>query len=165
MGRLPTHFAGLEIKQRIPYHMYGETSLIASQTGFEMDSTPFTNTVAKPFEVHRFIPRVVAIGDASLPVDPQSDQSLLQSLVRANIQNVGLNEQITKVSTPLDSLVKGSTERTWEWADPSTLPTSYSFRVTLDTLAFPAAADYDTLKIGISFQGYLLVTAPPSEAR
>ena len=167
MGRLPAEFAGRKIKDRFPYALSGELSLTASQSGIQFTEGTFLHGVDKPFEIHRMIPRMYALDDSSVLLPTQPDQELLAGLMRLRILNLGLNQELLKTPTLVGLLTKGSSERTWEWADPMYLLNSWQIQVTCDTLAFPVFAPtaMTRLKIGIDFQGYQIVIAPASENR
>lgn len=163
MGRLPPSFGGLPVQQRIPYTLTGELTLTASQTAQQYPDATFQNNVNKTFEIHRMIPRVYGQVTGVLYA-PQPDMDLLLGMARIQITDLGLDQKITKSPTLLDTLVKGSSERTWELAEPHYLPNNAQLQVTLDTLAFPAQAPFTTinqLRIALTFQGFLLVVGPP----
>jgi hypothetical protein len=166
MGRLPATWASRVITDRIPYELSGEITMTSAQTGLQYPDATFMNTVDKPFEVHRMKPVIVGQLNGTM-FSPQPDQEEMLSLVRARITDLGLNQEITKNPTLLSLLVKGSSERTWEFADPHYLTRSNLLQIVLDALAFPAsfADEVNQLKVCIAFQGFLLVVAPPSENR
>lgn len=163
MGRLPTMWAGMMIKSRWPYEMAAELSLTDGQLGVQYPDASFQNGVDKPFEIHRLIPRVYALDSGGELLEDQPDQGLLAGLVRARITDLGNEQLITKTPTLLDVLTKGSSERTWEWAEPLYIIRSQQLQVTLDALAFPAgfAGSVTTIKIALCFQGYLCIVEPP----
>jgi len=167
MGRLPSEWADRPIRTRIPYEFAAEQVLAGSQTSQQFPDAVFTHGVDKPFEIHRLVPRVTALNNAGNPVSPQPDQELLLQLVRTNILDFGKNERLTKSSTLLSLLTKGTSERTWEWAEPYYLVRSEGFQVSLDTLSLATLAGdgVTQLRIGMCFQGFLLVVAPPSNNR
>lgn len=176
MGRLSTEWAGRLITMRIPYEMSGELIIPASQSGVQYPDDRFTNNVDMPFECHRVIPRVTAVDASGVALATQLPQDLAQSLIRARINDFGKNVMMTKNPTILNTLTKGSSERTWEWADPYYLVRSEGFQVVLDTLAFPIwdgaqipaavpVTPLAALRIEWTFQGFLLQVAPPSNTR
>jgi hypothetical protein len=75
----------------------------------------FTNNVDMPFEAHRVIPRVTALDQAKVAVPNQPSQDLLQSLIRARLNDFGKNVIMTKNPTLLNLLTKGSSERMRSW--------------------------------------------------
>lgn len=163
MGRLPAMWAGMQIKSRWPYTIGAELTLTANQTGIQFPEASFQNGVDKPFEIHRMIPRVYALDESGILLPTQPDQSTLQGLVRARITDLGREQLITKNPTLLDTLVKGSSERTWEFADPMYIIRSEQIQVVLDTLSIPVFAPdpATSLRIAIDFQGYLCIVEPP----
>lgn len=163
MGRIPSSFSGLPIQQRIPYTLTGELTLTASQTAQQYPDATFQNNVNKTFEIHRMIPRVYG-QVAGVLYAPQPEMSLLLGMVRMQLTDLGLDQKITKSPTLLDTLTKGSSELTWEFAEPHYLPNNAQLQVVLDTLGFPAQAPFTTinqLRVAITFQGFLLVVGPP----
>ena len=165
MGRLPEYWAGRKITMRIPYEMPGEVSMTSAQPGQQFPDATFLHNVDKPFEIHRCKPFCVALDTNGNVMQPQFSQSDLQSLIRARIFDQGINEQLTKAPTLLPLLIKGTSEATWEWAEPRTVVRSENFQITLDALAFNNFTDMITLRVCWIFEGFLLVVAPPSESR
>lgn len=176
MGRLPADWAGRVITMRVPYTMAGEIILTTNQSGVQFPDAVFTNNVDMPFECHRMIPRVTAL-DSSNNVQPnQPSQETLLELVRARVNDFGKNVMMTKNPTLLNTLIKGSSERTWEWAEPYYLVRSEGFQVVCDSLTLPVwdGAQIPTdppvnllssIRVEVSFQGFLIVVAPPSNTR
>jgi hypothetical protein len=162
---------------RIPYEMAGELILAGSTSGTQYPDAVFTNNVDMPFEAHRAIPRVTALDDANIAVPNQPNQDLLQSLIRARVNDFGKNVIMTKNPTLLNLLTKGNEERTWEWAEPYYLVRSEGFQVVLDALTFPPIWDgaqivtappttpIISLRVEFAFQGFLCVVAPASNTR
>lgn len=170
MGRLPATWAERVIMDRVPYEMSGELVLPTSDgttTGVQFPDATFLNSVDKPFEIHRMIPRVIGLGTTNIVFSPQPDQEELASLVRLRMTDLGLDQVLTKNPTLISLLTKGSSERTWEFADPHYLTRSNLIQIVCDMLTLPAdyASDITKLRVAISFQGFLLVVAPPSENR
>jgi hypothetical protein len=176
MGRLPDTFAQRKITMRIPYSMEGELVMMGSQSGVQFPDATYTNNVDMPFEGHRMIPRVAGL-DSSGNVQPtQLSDEVLGQLVRLRINDFGKNVVMLKNPALIDTLTKGTSERTWEWADPYYLVRSEGFQVISDTLVLPVwdgnqipvvppANPLAQLRIAIVFQGFLLQVAPPSNSR
>lgn len=165
MGRLPSEFAKRVITQRIPYNMPGELILRTGQTGQQFPDATFANNIDKPFEIHRVKPWITALDSQGVALVTQPDQDLLQALVRVQVNDLGKNTLMTKAPTLVHLLTKGTSERTWEWADPYYIIRSEFIQVTADALTFPAIGSLDSLRLEWDFQGYLVVIAPPSESR
>jgi len=176
MGRLPTEWAGRVITMRIPYEMAGELIMGTSQSGTQYPDAVFMNNVDMPFECHRVIPRITALDAANNVLPNQPSQDLLQSLIRCRVNDFGKNVIMTKNPTLMNLLTKGSSERTWEWAEPYYLTRSEGFQVVLDSLAFftwdgaqlpdtPPLLPLVSLRVEWAFQGFLVVVAPPSNSR
>lgn len=165
MGRLADYWAGRKITQRSPFLMPGDLILTSSQPGVQFPEATFMNNVDKPFEIHRAIPRVTALDVNNVPLFPQPDQELLGALIRAQVTDLGKNQKLTKNPSLFTILTKGSSERTWEFADPYYLIRSESIQVVCDALTFPAIPDLASLRVEWSFQGFLIVVAPASDVR
>lgn len=151
---------------RSPFTMPGELTVTAGPTApTQFPEATFMNNVNKPFEIHRMIPRVTALDAEGTALSPQPDQELLQSLVRLTINDLGKNQIITKNPTLMHLLTKGTSERSWEWADPYYLVRSESIQVIVEPTAFPTISNLVSLRVEVSFQGFLIVVAPASEAR
>lgn len=167
MGRLPSSFGGRTITARSPWTMAGELELSTAQPGIQFPDATFLNNTDRPFEIHRMIPFVIAEDAQKLALGTQPVEDLLASLVRIKITDLGKNNPLTKSPTLLRLLVKGSSEFTWEWADPYYLAKSEQFQVICDALAFPASLT-DTMsfiKIGINFEGFFVSVGPASDVR
>lgn len=176
MGRLPSQWAGRDITMRIPYAMEGELILTTGQTGIQFNTALFTNNVDMPFECHRLIPRIAGL-DSSGNVQPtQIDQGVLGEYFRLRLADFGKSILLLKNPALIDSLTKGSSERTWEWADPYYLIRSEGFQATIDALTFPTwdgeqipqnppLNALNQMRVTLTFQGFLLQVAPPSNTR
>jgi hypothetical protein len=165
MGRLADYWAGKKITQRSPYTMPGDLLLTSGQPGVQFPEATFMNNVDKPFEIHRVIPRVTAVDVNNVPLFPQPDQDLLSGLLRVQVTDLGKNQKLTKNPSLVTILTKGSSERTWEFADPYYLIRSESIQVVCDALTFPAIPDLAALRVEWAFQGFLIVVAPASDVR
>ncbi len=165
MGRLPEYWAGRKITMRIPYEMAGELSLTTLQTGIQFPDATFLHNVDKPFEIHRGKPFVQALDNEGAPIEEPPNQEVLLGLIRARITDLGKNEVMTKSPTMLALLSKGSAEQTGEWAEPYTIVRSESMQLVADCLDIGNFSAITTLRFAWTFQGFLLVVAPPSESR
>jgi hypothetical protein len=166
MGRLPDQWAGRKITMRIPWNMAGEITLAGSVSGQQFPDATFLVNSDKPAELHRMVPRITGVDANGAVVATQPDQQILQSLVRLRITDLSKNENLTKASTLMKLFTKGTSEQTWEWADPYYLTRSESFQILVDTQAIPVFNPVIAqLRIEINFQGFLIVVAPPSEMR
>jgi hypothetical protein len=166
MGRLPDSWAGRQITFRVPFNMPGELIVAASQSGVQFPDATFLHNMDKPFEIHRMIPRITGLDTNNAVVVTQPDQQTLQSLVRMRIVDFSKNENLTKAATLMKLFTKGTSEQTWEFAQPYTLVRSEGLQILIDTQAIPAFNPTITnLRIEINFQGFLLAVAPPSEVR
>jgi hypothetical protein len=165
MGRLPDSWAGRKIMMRIPYEMPGEMPLTSAQTGQQFPDATFMHNVDKPFEIHRLKPFVIALDQNGDVLATQPDQTTLQALLRVQIADLGKNEKMTKSPISVALIPKGTSEQTWEWAEPYTIVRSESFQVVADALSFANFAGLVTLRLCWKYEGFLIVVAPPSESR
>ncbi len=165
MGRLPSTWASRVILDRIPYTISGELALGSAAFPTQFPDNTFSNNTDKPFEIHRLIPRLWALDTNSVLLETQPEQDMLSGLARLEINDLGVNQIITKAPTLIGLLTKGSSERTWEFADPHYLTRGNQIQITETALTFPGVEGFVRLLTGIAFQGFLLVVAPPSENR
>lgn len=166
MGRLADSWAGRKITMRIPYNMAGELIVAGNVSGLQFPDATFQITIDKPFEIHRMIPRITGLDSNNAVVATQPDQETLQSLVRLRIVDLSKNENLTKSATLMKLFTKGTSERSWEWAEPYTMVRSESFQILVDTQTIPTFSPViNNLRIEINFQGFLIVVAPPGENR
>lgn len=161
MGRLAVRYADLNIQDMFPYAMDTELTLAPSVSGQFFPNSDLLNTQDKPFAVHRMIPSVTALDEDGLALSTQPNIDVLFFLVQLRIELQGLNQLMTKTPVRIKNLVKGSSELTWEFAEPFVLPNSYGLLVSADVAAFPAGVSYTQLLIALNFEGFLLQVAPP----
>lgn len=145
--------------------MAGEVSLTTAQPGIQFPEATYLNSTDRPFEIHRMIPFIVAQDSDGIALPTQPDQDLLSSLIRTKINDLGKVTQMLKSATLIRTLVKGNSERTWEFADPYYLVKSEQLQVINDALAFPVIANLVSLKVCMDFQGFFVTLGPPSESR
>lgn len=186
MGRLPLKFAGKDIRFRIPYTMPGELVLATQAQGVLFADNTFQQNIDKPFEIHRMNVNIAAYttNDASppvnVPIGPQFAAALgagqldeiLRDYVRLRIQDVGKNETINKSAQLVSDLVRKNTGA-WEFEEPYTIVRSEGFTISVDTIIpanFTITAGDETvtvtnLRVAITFEGFLVIVAVPSETR
>lgn len=161
MGRLPATWADRPVVSREPYTVSGELVIEQNQRGVLFPEATFQNGVDKPFEIHRVIPRLWALTSENAFLPAQPEQSFLAGMVRVSFVDTAFDLKMNKVPVLLDTLLKGTSERTWEFADPHTITRANGIQITVDTLPFALIDNFARLRIGITFQGFLLVVAPP----
>ncbi len=175
MGRLPADFAGKTITFRIPYSMPGELIVATATQGTQFPEATFLHNVDKPFEIHRMFVRLTGFDGEDPPVIIPAQPANLVKQVRLRVQDTSKNETLTKAAHLVDTLLTDNAE-TWEWDDPYTMVRSEGFQVQVDTQALGSVCSPDAncdlqqvavgnVRVEISFQGYLIVIAPPSEIR
>lgn len=166
MGRLPTYFAGRQITHRTPYEMGGTVTLDAESSGVYFPQPTFMHQFDQPFEIHRMIPRVIALDDEGAPLATQVDPLILEFMTKVMITSLTPVATITKAAERISGLVKGNDEHTWEFADPFTLVRSEGLIVVADNLLAAAfITDYAATALQIVFQGFQIVVAPPTDTR
>lgn len=168
MGRLPETFAGSpgaaqRITFRTPYIMSAEISLASSTSGAQFAPDVFTHSTDRPFEIHRLIPRAYTFDSTPAIIVPQPAIELLLGCITTRIFDFGKTQNLNKASTTLGGLVKGTSELTWEFAEPYYLVKDEGLIISLDSAVYPFAAD--TVKIEIALEGFLLTLAPASDRR
>lgn len=149
------------------------TSILPSTSGLQYPDGVFLHNVDKPFEIHRVHVSVTGfnITDAVFRMFDPQPQSLGRR-VRLRIADLSKNEALTKNAVLVDQMVWDNT-KTWEWEEPYTIVRSEGFQVQVDTQSYdfinPVTAQVapviSTLRVEVSFQGFLIVVAPPSETR
>lgn len=161
MGRLPTTYAGKIIYDRVPYLLYGEQAYTTAQGNTAFPQAQFSCQTTKVFEVHRMIPRLVALGDGGVPLATQPAQDLLAALIKLTIKIFDQEQSMTRVPTRIIALTKGESERTWEFADPVYLPASTGFDVAAEAVAYPAIQGLVSILVCISFEGFQIQLKAP----
>lgn len=165
MGRLTTVYADRPVLDRSPWVLYGELAIGSASQPIEYPPATFSCQTDKPVEIHRMIPRLTALDESGVALPTQPSQDLLASLVKISFTMFNLEQKITRVPTPIINLTKGEAERTWEFAEPALCERSTGITVSIETRTFPLIADLSTILVGISFEGFLLVIAPPTNNR
>ncbi len=166
MGRLPATWGGKLITARAPWALYGEVALISAQIGVQVADSTYLNSTDRPFEIHRMIPFCIALDVNGVAISPQPDQDLLSALIKTKITDLGKGPNtLMKVSTRIRALVKGSSERTWEWADPYYLAKGEQLSVVHDAFTFPTITSLVSIMVGMNFEGFFITVGPPAETR
>lgn len=165
MGRLPATFAGMPVMFRVPFAMQTVKSFTTAQSGVSFPEGPVTQGVDKPFEIHRMVPRITALDGSSVALNTQPSDDIMEALISITIRDFGKNQALTKARTRLANFVKGSAERTWEFAEPYYLLQGDGFEINGSSLAYPAGLGVTSLQVTISFEGFLVVVAPPTDRR
>jgi hypothetical protein len=161
----PTHWANKRIKFRVPYTMPGELAVTANQNGIFFPEGTFLHGVELPFEIWRMYVRLVGIDDGGEILD--GPFFTLGERIRLSVEDTSKNQRMTKAPSLVDILVNslaGSTGA-WEWHVPYTLVRSEGFAIQVDSLSFVNLAAVTSIRVAISYQGYLIVTEPASETR
>jgi hypothetical protein len=174
----PTHFIDREILWTIPYSMPGELVLGPNETGVPFPEPQFMHNVDKPFEIWRMIARTTGMVGPSVEdaVVSETQPLTLDRRVRLAIQDTSKNERVTKNPQLISSFQKAN-EMSWEWDPrPYTIIRQEGLQVMASTQGFPSVcapnADCEPVltpitftRIEVTFEGWLLVLAPPSNTR
>lgn len=167
-------FAGLQVREEVPYAMSTTLYLGASISARQFPNADWLNTNAYPFAVEKLIPRVIAgtgtNGAADfVPLATGPDVNVLEAIVSVGLNFSGFNMPMTKDMNPipLTNLIGGTTsERYWnlknEIGELPVLPNSYGIVASATTTAFPAAVTYTQLRITLVLEGFNLIVAQPT---
>lgn len=164
MGRLPETFAGQRIAHRVPFTMPGTLVIGSAVSNLQFPTATFMQTEDKPFEIHRMIPRVIAVDASNNPATGVNTDTMLR-LVSLQLQDLGKDQFLTKQAVTLINFVKGTTEKTWEFADPYYLRKSENIIVNASSVTYPAVLNTLNIQVQLTFEGFLVVIAPPSDRR
>jgi hypothetical protein len=140
--------------------MPGELVVQPNASGVFFPEATFLTNVDKPFEIDRLQVRLTALDEDKKVLDVQP--AGLDRRVRLSIQDTSKNEKLTKSAQMVSTLISRNVG-SWEWYVPYTMVRSEGFAIGIDTLDLPAGTSY--VRVEISFQGSLIVIAPPSETR
>lgn len=170
MGRLPDQFAGRVITYREPFAMEARIRMASAVPNLQYPEAAFMHATDKPFEIHRLIPRCLCLDVNNNPVDEDVQRSnpYLMSLILATINDLGKTMEQTNAATPLNSLVKGTSEQTWEFAQPFYLAKGESLRIALTSRTFPAGFADDAItqiEVSLCYEGFELILGPASDNR
>lgn len=178
--RLPTYFGERQIKFRAPYSMPGEYVVKFADNPLPFSSAfpeaTFLQATDKPMEVHRMLADVTPLttdqaGNLNPLLLPAATLKAFLRCVRVSIQDVSKNQLITKNKQLLSDLLDETTGA-WEWYDPYTMSRSEGFEISFDFLQFDATAlglpqgvTITGLRLAVTFEGYTIVIAPPTNER
>lgn len=161
MGRFPTTFAGKPIYDRVPYVLYGELAFASAQINTPFEQATFSCQQTSPIEIHRMIPRLIALDSSSVPLATQPNQDLLASLIKLSVGMFQQVQKLTRVPTRIIALTKGESERTWEFGDPVIIPNATGFEVSAEAVAYPVIANLASILVCIAFEGFMLQMKAP----
>ncbi len=178
-GLVPKVYDDQWIKHRIPYTIPGELEVAANSSGNFFPEDVFKNAASKPFEIHWINVRLTAISNDTprFIYDPQP--TTLNKHVRLKFTEVETEQNLNKAMQLVDPLLEDDS-LTWRWPIPYTISNQSGFNVQVDATVLPrycveisSATDQDCtatvvavpyVRVEITFIGYFLVLAPPSEA-
>lgn len=179
-GIVPATYADQWIKFRIPYTMPAELVVAANTNNNAFAADVFKNDTDKPFEVWRMICRLTAMTADTPPFIFEPQPPSLNKHVRIRVIDTAFEARLNKAMQLVDS-IQADDSLSWEWECPYTIVRAQGFNVEVDATVLPRycvevvnAADVNCttavvavaqVRVEISFQGYLLVLAPPSETR
>ena len=157
MGRLPAMFDGKKIISRIPFTIEGRVDADSLEQDVTFPSSSFIHQDPRPFEIHRFIPRVYSIDTNDNIIDDLGDAGLV--LIYFLLHDFSHDQDILKIPTTPLTLTRGTQDRCWEWAEPYTLEKSEGFSSkfnVVDTVDPAAVTPVTRIRVMFSFEGFLL---------
>ena len=168
MGRLSTMYAQQPITYRVPHTMTGFIDFPEVSAGVpfreqKMNEQALLHSVDKPFEVHRLVPVATSFNAGTWHTDSAS-QELLLAQIAATLKIRSRNQAIAASTnlTPVINLIKGSAERTWEFADPMVLVRGEGI---LASGVLKQIIPGTITRLYLPLQGYLLIMPPASDQR
>jgi len=169
MGRnsiIPHSFGDQSIKFRIPYTMPGEQLVDQNASGVFFPEATFLHNVDKPFEIDRMIIRISETDDSDVVINPQPAFRDLVNRVRLTVTDVSKNENLTKASHLVSTLITSEAggDGTWEWYVPYTVVRSEGMQIGIDTDTSPGGGN-NRFRVEIALQGSLIVLQPASNTR
>lgn len=150
MGRVPDTFAGRKITYRTPHTL---ATLVTIASGTKGVTATLTHNSDKPFEIHRFTPRVFTAGSAP------ATRALYT--IGMDLLDISRNQPLTMGSPLIATLLKGTVEATWEWGEPYYLERTEGFQATLNSYAAPGTV----VSLELALQGELLILGAASDRR
>ncbi len=154
MGRLPESFGGRQITYRIPHVITVFAQARFGQQGIVLN---LEHNIDKPFEIHRLIPLAFLHGT---PTNENASYEITLSLL-----DVTRDQPLIRGQTPIASLRRGLSIKTWEWGEPLYLERSEAFQATLGSIQDtfnPAGALND---VYLTLEGFLIITSPATDRR
>jgi len=155
--KLPTHYNGMRIKLRVPYTMAGLNDVAANTGGIEFPDSTFLHSVELPFEVWDAQIHGAQLDAQNIPIAPPAPG--IDWFWSVRMQALSKNQALTKNTQLVQSLKDRNTEG-WFWRQPWTLERAEGFVVSVDN-----ALAANALRASITFRGFLIILAPPSETR
>lgn len=155
--KVPTHYAGQRIKFRVPYTMPGELILNAAAAGIEFPEATFLHSIELPFEIWDMKVNAAQLDGQNVPIAAPAPG--INEFWRLRVQDVSKNQLMTKNAQLVQTLIDDDSG-TWYWRVPYTIVRAEGFQVSVDNLLAANA-----LRAEITFRGFLIVLAPPSETR
>ncbi len=179
MGRLPTHYADQLIRSRIPRSQPGALVVAnGAAAGTPFPDATLLQTRDVPFEIHRLGVRISPMENGTPPaqISPAAQilfpelPTMLQKYVRIRVEEMSTQAKLNAVDQRIDGLLDQLTGF-WEWEEPYTVTKGQQFQVFVTN---DLAANFTlpnqgpqifNLRIELTFIGFSLVVAPPSETR
>jgi hypothetical protein len=160
--------------------MPAEMTVLANTANNAFPADVFKLDTDKPFEIWRMIVRLTAQSVDVPPFIFEPQPASLNKHVRLRVVDTAFESRMNKAMQLVDSLQKDD-ELCWEWEVPYTVVRAQGFSVDVDALTLPRyclevanLADVNctativgvpAVRVEVTFQGYLLILAPPSETR
>lgn len=155
MGRLANTYDGRPIIDRISHTMMGRVDAVSLEQDVTFSSSAFIHNDKRPFEIHRFIPRVYEIDDNGAIVSDLGDAGLV--LIYTTIHDFSQDQDLLKAPTTPLALTRGTQDRCWEWGEPYTLQRAEGFSARFNVVDLVGAVASERIRVMYSFQGHVLV--------
>lgn len=155
---LPTQYNGHPIRERVPYTMAGELIVAAGATNIVFPPATFLQSVDKPFEVWRVKLVASQLDGNNVPIAAPAPN--INKFWRVRMTDVSKDQLLTKNAQLVASLTDTDDDNWWWAPEPYTIVRAEGFEVSVDNLLANNA-----LRAEITFVGYNLIIAPPSETR
>jgi hypothetical protein len=160
MGRMPTHYKGQRILERIPFTMGGEITMAISTVNTIFPDTTFSHQEPLPFEVHAAIIRATTFDAAGDMFDPQL--TTIQRSYQIMVEDRSTSIPVTIRWNRAFDLGRTDEQETC-FDEPHTVEKSGGFRVAVTTGTFaylpavPGLALVARVRIEVTFLGYKLI--------
>jgi hypothetical protein len=159
MGRMPTHYKGQRIIERIPFTMGGEITMAISTVNTIFPDTTFSHQEPLPFEVHAAIFRATTFDAAGDMIEPQ--QTTIPRSYQIMVEDRSTSIPVTIRWNRAFDLGRTDEQETC-FDEPHTIEKSGGFRVAVTTgnfvaLAVPPVTAVSRVRIEVTFLGYKLI--------
>lgn len=159
--QLPATHKNAYVTGRTPYTMPGSVVVEAGAAGVQFPSGMHTHGTNRDFEITRIVPYVLALDVNGAAYAAQPSQDLLRALTQVSIMALGINEQLTKSSQDLITLINHQTGA-WELNAPFLLGIGDGLQISVANSASNAilGGAYAKSRVYLTLVGSLLCLGP-----